>query len=254
MVIEDLRNYLERQLMLFYPAEYVPKFVLSTRDIFSNRELLKSIKFNNAALDHLLNIVLRDIREKKRFRRIECLKVIRSIIKRRGSSQLIEAAVLRKLFSLYKTFVFDNREKILWCISSFIKDQILEKEEIEWLIHNYKKSVHIVNRLLRYPTKNKLVINWAKRVYLKRELRDRASEVLALLIDREIPSFVEESNPQTLIWGIYYARITDEAKQELLKKYGPKSVYTTVEICTRLGYPAVIEFMLQELAKKSIEE
>ncbi|MEM5777815.1 MAG: hypothetical protein QXJ06_05245 [Candidatus Aenigmatarchaeota archaeon] len=247
MVSNDLKDYIEKQLMLFYPDKYLPKFVLSTRDIYNNRHILKFIKYNAKALNYLLDLILEDHTKRKRFRKLDCLKVIRSIIRNRDSKKSMKRAIISKLFDVYKEFIFDKNEELKWCVSTFIKDQVLEKTALKWLLANYKKSNYIVNRLLRYPCKNKLIKDWARSVYLNKELRNRTSEVIALLIEQDIPSFVKESNPQILIWAIYYARINRKRKQELLKKYGFKSVRTTIDVCTRLGYPAVIEFLLQRL-------
>jgi hypothetical protein len=249
MVSSDLKDYLEQQLMLFHPNRYLPKFVLSTRDIYNNRQILKFTVYNNTALNYLLDLILEDHRKGKRFRKLACLKVIKAIIRNKDSEKSMERTSISKLFDVYKEFIFDKNEELKWCISTFIKNQVLRKKELKWLLSNYKESNYIVNRLLRYPAKNKLITDWARSVYLNKELKNRVSEVVALLIDQDVPSFIKESDPQILIWGIYYARITDKTKQELLKKYGSKSIQTTVEVCTRLGYPAVIESMLQGLAK-----
>ncbi len=249
MSSSDLKDYLEHHLMLFYPERYLSKFVSSTRDIYNNRQILKSITYNDAALNYLLDLIMKDRREKIRFRKLECLKVIRAIIRNKASEKSIEKTTISKLFNVYMEFIFDKNEELQWCISTFIKDQKLEEEELKWLISNYKKSNFIINRLLRYPSNNELLRNWAQSVYSNKELGNRASEVVALLIDKDISPFVKECDPEILIWGIYYARISDEVKQELLKEHGPKSLQTTVEICERLGYPAVIEFMLQGLTK-----
>lgn len=103
-----------------------------------------------------------------------------------------------------------------------------------------------MNRLLRYPEKNRQVAAWAEQVYKNNKLQDRISEVIGLLIDEDIPTYVSERGNE-LIWAIYYSLCSD-IKQELLKKYYTQEVLETVlMVSSRLKFPEVMEFILESL-------
>jgi len=245
---EELKELLEKRLMIFYPEKYIPQYIKTTQDIFENRSILKLIKYNNDALNFLLKIILNDINEKRRFRKIDCLKTVKAIVKNRDENEAIDQKVISNLFKLYKEFILRGTEEIRWCVSAYLKDQLLEEDEIKWLMDNYRKSDHIVNRLLRYPQENPLVTDWAKGVYLNKELKNRGSEVIAILIDEDIPDYVDKTKPKKLIWAIYYSKKPDGLKQKLIEKYyRTECLDDALEVSLRLGYPSVIEFILRKL-------
>jgi hypothetical protein len=190
-------------------------------------------------------LIAEDLRTNKRFKKYECLKVLKRVLKNRKSVRKSDSSIVEDLFDLYKEFIFSKNEEVQWCVSTFIKGQILENEDINWLISNYKKSEHIINRLLRYPVYNDLVRNWAQRVYLNGELRGRLSEVIAILVTNDIPEFVDTNNTDVIIWAIYYAKCSDVTKQNLIREYTNLDVIdTTLEVAMRLGYPSIIEYIL----------
>jgi predicted nucleotidyltransferase len=132
-------------------------------------------------------------------------------------------------------------------VSVLIRDQILDDEDLNWLISNYQKSEHIVNRLLRYPDKNKLVKLWAAKVYLKRELISRNSELIGILIEEDIPGFVDTSDTSEVIWGIYYAKCSEKIKYQLIIKYMDMvSVKEVVKVAIRLSCSEIIEKLLDK--------
>ena len=248
MANQEKIDVIEKELMIFYPNTYVPKFIFSTRDIFENRFILKQIKFDNNALNYLLDLLIKDINEKRRFRKADCLKVIKSIMKSKNIEKNVESRVIKKLFYLYKKFIFDGNEEVQWTVSIFIKNQILEDRDIFWLIKNYKRSAHIINRLLLYPQNNNLIFEWAKKIYLNGELEDRVSEVMGVLLKDEFPSFIDVTDSKKIMWAIYYSKSLNITKESLIKKYfSLECLDTAIDVSKRLGYVSVIEFILNEL-------
>ena len=242
---DDIATYLEKRLMYFYPKRYLRKYVKSTEDIYENRASLKEISFDDDSMKYLTNLIAEDIRTNKRFKKYECLKVLKRVLKNRKSVRKLDSSIVEDLFDLYKEFIFSKNEEVQWCVSTFIKDRILDNEDINWLISNYKKSEHIINRLLRYPVHSDLVRDWAQRVYFNGELRVRLSEVIAILVTDDISEFVDTRNTDVIIWAIYYAKCSDVTKQNLIRKYtNLDAIDTTLEVAMRLGYPSIIEYLL----------
>jgi hypothetical protein len=244
----EIKEFLEKRLMLFYPEDYLPRFVSTIQDIFENRFLLRNLPCNNQVLNYLLTIIVKSVDEGKRFRTLPTLKVIKAIVKNKSQETELERGVVKQLFHLYKKYIFAENEEVQWCVSIFIKDQVLDDEDVEWLISNYDNSSHIINRLLRYPIRNELITAWAKKAYRQNKLEDRKSEVVAILIENDIPSFVKNIDRKAILWSIYYAKVPDEIKLKLLKRYASvKNVDAALDISLRLGYPSVIEYMIKQL-------
>lgn len=61
MSISELKQLTEKYLTEFLPQRYIPGTIVTTRDIFDNRALLKGIKFDNYVLGYLTDIILEDI-------------------------------------------------------------------------------------------------------------------------------------------------------------------------------------------------
>lgn len=83
----------------------------------------------------------------------------------------------------------------------------LKKNQIKWLLENYQNSNHVLNRLLRYPKTNKAISEWAETQYKKKLISKRNSELLGILIDSNIPDFVNITDKKTLLWGIIIRRL-----------------------------------------------
>lgn len=67
-----------------------------------------------------------------------------------------------------------------------------------------------------------------------------------MLIDEDIPFYVKERGSE-LIWAIYYSLTPDSVKQNLLKKYYSKgNLEAVLTVSSRLNFPMVIEFILED--------
>lgn len=246
---------LEMRLMKFYPEKYLPKYVTTVKDIYEYRSPLKLLPCSNDTLRYLLNIITTAIHERKRFRQFDCLKVIRAIV-RNGEEQEglphLDDDVVRHLFFLYQEYVLVPNEEIQWCISRILRGQILDDDEVRWLILNYKKSSHIVNRLLRYPVRNELIAEWAAEVYKTAELSDRVSEIVALLIDKDVPAMARKQNNSVILWAIYYSHATPADKERLLLRHARvEDLDVVLDITDKLGSPFLIEHIMESLAQAS---
>ncbi len=232
---------------ILLPEEFLPEYIQNTRDIYLHRSLLKQLLLSEFVLNHLLDILVKAVENGVRFRTLDCLKVIKVILKNNPYGLELESQTVTKLFYLYKSYVFHKNEEVQACANLLIRFQRLNDDQINWLISTWDRSEHSLNRLLRYPQRNPLITHWAKDRYQHRELLERCAELIALLIDEGIPDFAREDN-ETIVWAIYYSRASDEIKQRLLReRFSIESLDALREVSVRLRYPAVIEFMRSKL-------
>ncbi|MBU2609952.1 MAG: hypothetical protein KJ606_03250 [Chloroflexi bacterium] len=213
--------------------------------------MLKQLLLGDYALNYLLDIVVKAVEDGVRFRTLDCLKVEKAILKNNPFGLELDSRTVGKLFYLYKTLISHKSEEIRACANLLIRFQCLSDDGVSWLISNWDRSEHLLNRLLRYPQKHPLITQWAKGIYQQGQLRDRQAEIVALLIDESIPSFVTEYE-DTIIWAIYYSRVFDKIKQRLLmERFLVESLDSLWKVSVRLKYSAVIEFMRAKVREQS---
>jgi hypothetical protein len=272
------KKYLEQLLITFEPdncINYIQENILKTNDISENRRVLIATPYRTEWFNYILDIVITDINKGRRFSKLKSLRVIKKILinqielSKETGNLAIEKTTTNKIFYIYQAF-FNDSKGIQECISVLLKSQKLNEEQIKWIILNYKNSEYAINRLLRYPGKSKALSAWAEDVYInellkhreekktwvdwfeisnsKKSLLKRESEIIAILIDKDIPSFVDKRNTDTIMWAIYYAQIPDNTKQRLMKKhYKFDSFEAAVEVSTRLKYFSVLKFIQEKL-------
>lgn len=148
----------ELALMVFEPAEYFPKYLRTVDDVAEHRHLLEMCDYDDFAIEYLIRLVFDRIGESRRTNLIYGLKAIKwQLYNRSASSPAITAQIVDQLFEIYQRFVFDRLEDIQWCVSAILRDMLLQKDQICWLLDHCKTSDHIVNRLLRYPVFDPLI-------------------------------------------------------------------------------------------------
>jgi hypothetical protein len=232
------------------PEIFLPTHIKNTKDIYEYRSILKQLLLQEYVINYLLDIIIKAVEENLRFKTLDCLKVIKAILKNNFFEVTLSDSTVNKLFQLYQVFIFHKNEEVKSVANLLIRFQFLNSESIKWLILNYEKSEHSLNRLLRYPKKDPLITEWAKNLYEEGKLKNRSSELIAILIHKCIPEFIVE-NGDTVIWAIYYSTISDETKQKLLiERFSVANLETLWEISIRLKYFDVIEFM----RKKTFEQ
>jgi hypothetical protein len=208
---------LDNSLVLFEPGPNIKRLVTTTTAIYQHRTLLKQIPYNKEVIAHLASLIRRDLDNGRRFRVFDCLKTLRAVIASNPVDRPLPGRIVDDLFAIYRTLILTAREEVQWCVSRILRGQTLAPEGIKWLLDHSRDSDHIVNRLLRYPTPNPFIRQWAMECYLDGHLADRKSELMALLIDEGIPDFLRQEPADELAWGIFYSRSPKEKKLQLLK-------------------------------------
>ncbi len=132
-----------------------------------------------------------------------------------------------------------------------LKDQILNDDNINWLIENVSKDEIVLNRLLRYPKWNRLIEQWAIQSVETEIIEGRESELYGILIKDKIPDILRNKDSEQLAWGIYYSKNDKDTKERLLLNIASTSNYRSIcEISYRLNLPNVVK----ALAKLNEEE
>jgi hypothetical protein len=101
---------------------------------------------------------------------------------------------------------------------------------------------------LLYPCHHPQIKNWAEQVLSKDDLQDRRSELIAILIEKDLLKTATKENSSTIQWAIFKSRLPYEHKIELLKQYSDfDSLQATIEIADRLNSPDILRNLLEKL-------
>jgi hypothetical protein len=237
--VDEIRLLL-RSLMFFEPEAEVIHRVTDVRAIWEWRHELKQLSYHPAVLSHLARLVRTTLAENRRFRVLDCVKVLRAQVVASEGLKL-PSRVVRDLFAIYCQLILASREELQWALSRLIRDQELTDEEVAWLIEHWRESHHLVNRLLRYPVPHSEVSAWARQCYTAGLLSDRKSELLAILILEDgIKAFAQE-DPVILAWALVRVALPLEQKLDYLEALEPRLPgELIVDISCRLGDPRLI--------------
>jgi len=210
----------------------------------------RSIKYTNLSFRHLLHIVTNTVENNKRFRTYVCIKLLRDILQTNTDIEL-EKDITDKLFYLFQHFIFSANSEVQRHANNLIRNRLLADEHILWLIDNYKKSLHIVNRLLRYPQPNTQIAVWAQEIYTHKELPDRTAEVLSILISDNLPAIYPDEDINSVLWAIYYSKNTSEVKRRLLLGViNEDNLHQCVGSITSIAIRIDCGSLIEELVKK----
>jgi hypothetical protein len=236
---------LEGYLIFFEPEGRLERLIKTGRDIYEHRTVLKQIPSSDFTVGYLARIVRDALEAGKPFRFVDCVKVIRAIIVSHEARRF-NPAVVADLFEIYKARILSVSEPVQWCLSRIVKGQVLSEDAVQWLLDNQRRSPHIVNRLLDYPEGHPKIEAWAVEMYANGELRERLTDLLALLIHDSVPPVLKEGDPAAIIWAIFRSRTHDEVKKQLLKEHALKAPAAALEVAMRTGWRDIVTHMIAE--------
>jgi hypothetical protein len=248
----ELINYLEEYVLRYSVNDWVYKYIKTTSDISNHRYSLIRLKSSGKIVDYVATIILKDVVEKKRFRKIDCLRVLKNLKNNVSSYAEINPTTIKKLFGIYKQLIFSQSDALKWSVSSLLKNLPMDEDSIDWLIENYSSSEHIVNRLLLYPLYNKKIYSWAEMIYKSNQYEERLLDIIALLTYKGVPSFIINVDSNIILWAIYKSRVADSKKIILLKKYCDiNNISSVLKISDRLETPEIAKHLLNKIKKRS---
>ncbi len=201
---------------------------------------LRRLLYRPAVLLHLAEVVHTAVAAKRRFRVLDCVKILRAqVVASQGRK--IPTRVVRILFSIYRELILINRPELQWALSRTVRDQRLTDEEIGWLIEHWLESEHLVNRLLRYPHPHSLILTWAKQCYAAGLLTNRKSELVSLIIPESGIGPFFRDDPIALAWALVRVEMPIDRKLAQLEKLETMlPAELIVDISLRLGSPHLI--------------
>lgn len=231
----------ENHLIAFEPEAVLPVVAPDVKALYTNRSFVRLAPCTDFVVGYIAQMLIAVTKSGVRFRKYECLRNIRQIIRSHSSQDDLSRHTVDLLFVLYQHYIYSEKEEIQWCVSSFLKDRTLLPEHISWLIENATTSTHLVNRLLRYPKADPQIVEWARMTLESGNLPDRSAELLGLLIDEELPEVAGSMPRAAILWGIYYSRASIETKSRLLRSVvTAECADEALTIAMRLRLPEVV--------------
>lgn len=235
---------LENSYLRHFPTHIPDEIFQDYKTILEHKDLLRYAKPDKRILNHLLDNVIGKIKSNQRFQKITFIKLIR----RQCDNTFIDTITSDKLFFVFKSLINEVNETIAWSLSVIIKDIELSQENIEWLIDNFEISEHLQNRLLRYPKPNKAITTWCKQRLKKKDLENRLSELIGLRLNFDTGFTFKDKT--SLIWGIYYSKLPDKTKKELLLQHLTVDNFEElIKICEKNNFTDIISQLYNDIDK-----
>jgi hypothetical protein len=233
-------------LVAFEPERVLPFLASNIKSAYANRRYLRLAPCTDFVVSSLARLIIEAAESRVRFRVYECLRTIKLILRGAQSPDSLSVETKALLFRLYQLYVFSPKEETQWCISTYLKDKELKPEQIQWLIENVDQSVHLLNRLLKYPVPHRLIEKWAAGVFEANSYPDRTAEIAGLLIKTSFPRSFNGVPANTLLWAAYFSKASTEQKEEMiLRAVTPESAESALEIALRLRLPNVLHHLSQ---------
>jgi len=246
--IHEAIERLERHLLTYEPEKYVVGQITTVRELYEDRVALKTFVGTEQIISHIARIIVGAIRDKRRMRTLDCLRVLRSLVKS-GRSTNLEPETIGDLFRIYQEFIFRDNEDVQWCVSAILKDKALSDDAVVWLVQNAGKSKHIVNRLLLYPEPHPEIRTWAQRIHQEDDLSRRRSELIALLLSPDNADHLAlDSDVNTFVWAVFKSRLPREQKIRLVENHSTFEAFSSVvEVADRLESPDLLRKFLKKI-------
>jgi hypothetical protein len=184
-------------------SPYPPDDIIITYfDFLKMRDFIHYFQFNLTVFDNLLKLTIDLWKTEKRISRISLMDIVKkysytniqSEPKKFHNDKLIELPekTCYLIFELFKmTYECPEKlsalqvEEVQKISSILIKDLPLSAECELWLCENAEKGERVLNRLLRYPIKSKIISKWARANFENDHFRNRRAEMLGWILDED---------------------------------------------------------------------
>jgi hypothetical protein len=215
------------QLEKPYPKDDLIK---SYKDFLLIRDFLPFYQFNIKVLDSLVDLACTSWHAEERVSRTSLLTTIKRYLKTsnveigsafsRNKPTPLTIEVRLKLFKLFQC-CFETPGRLSkkqsteakGIANSILMNLCLDPAAEKWLCKNVDQSEHILNRVLRYPIKSKVITQWAQQAATANTYRLRRAELTGWIIDVQ-PDFTLDK--QTLIDDFEHLNAVDK---KAIKKY-----------------------------------
>ena len=113
----QLTQELEQELLALNPEARLRQRIRTVHDIYQHHKVLKRIPFSEDALQYLASIILDALDSSKRFRKTECLKVLRAILRNSDPPPILSEQTLALLFRIYVQAIDNLPDEGKWAAS-----------------------------------------------------------------------------------------------------------------------------------------
>lgn len=230
-------NKILHYLSILKPEKYLLPQIKNYDGVIDNFYLLKNCIYSEKLFNFVLKIIVEKSKQSKKFRKIECFKIIK--IQKKKADKITNNQAVDNIFFLFKKYINSVSDDTANSLSVALKDLVLEKEQIEWLIKNTSNSF-VLNRVLRYPIPSKEISLWALEQLRKNEHFQRKSELIGRVLDFDTGYSNEDVS--ALAWGVYYSRTYLRIKKQILVRLHDHNVSEeVVRVIVRLGLVDILE-------------
>lgn len=184
-----------------YPSDVI---ITDYKSFLQERDFLKHYKYNPLVFDALVKLTCDLWCTTKRINRFDLITAIKMYGKKRIEKNDVSDKTKEYLFELFKQLVILKNIKVLQArvieyqkrINSAILGMGFNETIIKELCANAHTSNFVLSRLLRYPTKNKIISSWVVENFKNPVLSARRAEALSWVIDVD-PTFILNKN---ILW------------------------------------------------------
>jgi len=224
-----------------YPDD---NLIICYKDFLRIRDYLHCYQFNPTVFKSLVELTINLWETKEKINRLSLLTAIKRY-HYNNSKRLLELDIQTKkhIFVLFKnTFEkaqFLTEKQVVAAQSLFnplLISLSLTSEEEKWFCDNEGKTPFILNRILRYPVRSKIISQWVTEHFHSDKLRTRRAEAVGWILD-ENPDFIIDE--QTLIDDFEHANLLDIEKIKSDSfHYGYRGGTVIKRFYTKLEIPA----------------
>jgi hypothetical protein len=200
----NVKNSILREIFRLQPQYPSDDILTNYNDFLKVRDLLHLYRFNPVVFERLLDLTLEKWNTNKRISRISLiettcryLNILRETVNRANKEKFrpdensaLALNVRRKLFLLFQKSIDDSTvlcpaqiEIAQTKCNNMLIGQPLPDDAIQWLLDNRAKHPCILNRIMRYPEKSKLINQWIKTHFEDDIIRIRRTESISRLLD-----------------------------------------------------------------------
>ncbi len=183
------------------------------KDFLQVRDFLHLYQFNIKVLESLIDLTYNSWESEDRISRMSLLIGIKRYLNTAGEKPyssfsrkypvVLSKDTRVKLFKLFRYCLETpgrlskkQSEEAKGVANILIMNLSIDPGSEKWLVENIEHSPLILNRVLRYPAKSKVISKWARKAALSDTYRSRRAEVTSWLIDEDPEHVIDR---QTLI-------------------------------------------------------
>lgn len=250
--------------------------ISSYTDFLRYRDTLTSYRFNIRTFSNLVRLTVELWNSKQTINKPSLLTLISSYGGINHQKMEIDYETARHLFYLFREtninappgYAHSTLERMRGSTNRALKGISLTNNEIIELIDNVDRSVHVLNRVLRYPKRAPAITKWASEVFMNDLYRERRPELIGWLLDEDEDYIIDTdiivddfefllNNDKEIVneFKIAYAAFifkTEEIQRSIEKRRDSLGITTWMDDFPSLGIEEPILKLKQRIYDNSI--